>query len=96
VKTLRKRTYRWYVKPLDAHTNRVLNDAGLEYIGEKKCSEGKKGLFWEAPNHQSIRYLQRSKSEAELKFDVYVQEGNNSLRLWVFPRKKRIQKGGKS
>jgi len=88
---VKKRTFRWFVEPLDSHTNEVLSDAGFDYVGEKVCSDGKKRLFWEAQNYGAIKYIVRSCSKAEIKFDVYSQEGNYPLRPWTFPgdRKKK-------
>jgi len=85
----KRRSYRWFVHPLDAHTNEVLFGAELEYIGDLECSDGQKRKVWQAKSYSQVAYIRRSHNSAYIKFEVYVQEGNHALRKWTLPTRKK-------
>jgi len=83
--------YRYFVRPRNKHTNDVLA-AQLDQCGEYVCADGKRHFMFEAPNHDFIAYLQRSKSELNIDFEVFIQEGNKRPRPWPFNAAKRQHK----
>ena len=88
--------YRYFVKSRDKHTNDVLATK-LSEFGDYLCSDGKTRFMFEAPDHDFIAYLQRSKNELSVDFEVFIQEDNKRPHRWPFnaakgkhkPRKKK-------
>lgn len=93
----KKRTYYWLVEALDTFTRNAIADSesGFEYVGSKRCSDGKMRSLWEAADYRRIRYLYRSRHQSGYKFLVFVQEGNHPPSLWDYPWEKKAKKGGK-
>jgi|GEM_PF-1668316 len=83
--------YCYLIKARDVHTNDVLAAQGLE-SGEYLCSDGKTRFMFVAPNYDFVAYLQRSKSELQADFEVFVQEDNKRPHRWPFDAAKRQHK----
>ncbi len=92
-----KKQCTWFIRPLDSFTNEIISrelDAlGLteESLNQVKISEGEE-IFnvFEVPR-QLINYLRRSKSELNLEFVLYTQEGRHGkIRIanWLGSKKK--------
>lgn len=77
----KERDYRWYVEPLDDDTNKVVGrkkweDSMLEGV---RCSDGLRRNLWLC-DRDLINALNKSKSSLNLRFRVYVQEGDGEIR----------------
>lgn len=86
----RERQYRWFVEPLDGgFTNQVIARRVSEenfYI-DKLCGDGAKRNLWEV-SRLVVRELEQNH---DLRFNVFVQEGDGVLRRWPFHPKKTQQ-----
>ena len=86
------RQYRYYVHPEDTPTNDFLAPR-LEEAGDKECSDGKERFMFTTRDHNDIAYIQRSRLDKNLKFLVFIQEGQNGkIYFWPYdaahPRRK--------
>ncbi|MDD2807111.1 MAG: hypothetical protein PHW95_01135 [Patescibacteria group bacterium] len=90
----KEREYRWYLEPLDAHTNEVLaRNVGIaEEIGEYSTTEGSKHLY--LVDREVIRYVKQSQTTLHICFQIYVQEGSGQIRLskFVDGKKRRLKR----
>lgn len=91
----RKRTYRYYVEPLDEHTNSVLS---RELAPKFECEERefwtrKKAPAWEVPGRRFVNYLKNSKQSLKINFNAFIQEDNYPLRPypWPIPKKEKLR-----
>lgn len=78
--------YRWYVEPLDEHTNGIIARelTVTECAEEKLCADNVRRNLWEC-GRKWLTYLKRSSTTAQLRFKVFVQEGfNGRIREWKF------------
>lgn len=73
VQKKKKRKYRYLVYPRNKHTNDVLAaDRNFGDIGEMACSDGKNRYMFEAQSHMLVAYLQRSKNQLQIDFEVFI------------------------
>lgn len=89
-----KRQYQWAVEPLDSATNKVI----ANWIGNLDGTEfeargmGAFGNGLAAPKlimcpRSLIERLRGSRAKLDLRFRVWVREGNGEFREWKFPKK---------
>lgn len=81
----RKRTYQWFVEPLDADTNAAI----AKELPEENTLRGAHDDLGDRPNvyrigSSMLSFPRRSRSQNNLKFRIYVQEGNGKMRLASF------------
>jgi len=84
---------KWYIEPLDAHTNEILarNQKFLsdeEIFDGVRCADGKPHCLWGCRDYAFVARLSRSRVSLMAVFLVWHQEGNGKIRQWIFPRKK--------
>lgn len=84
---MRNRLYKWFIEPLDAHTNAII----AKELSEENAfrgvpdNEGKKRDVWLLGNDaQKVRAFVNSKKALGLKFNVFVQENSGKMRLVNF------------
>lgn len=85
------KAYRYYVEPLDVHTNSVLaGKLAPRYDCEDRTFwTGRVSPAWEVPSRRFVNYLKRSKCELNIEFDAFIQEDNKPLRPFPWPIKKK-------
>ena len=70
-----KRVARWYIYPLEAHTNacvaRMLDEG--KSMTEIRCADGRRRPVWECPR-EFVDLLRNSRENSGLLFRVYKQE----------------------
>lgn len=88
---MKERSYRWYVEPLDSHTNEVIgrydrfHDEIFCLFGVI-CDDGKKHDLWECESRSTLTKIENSKRELNLHFSIWVQEGRHGvIRRWTVP-----------
>ena len=84
------REYRWYLEPLDAHSNKVFSenlDEGFSLTEFKKKEKKCPIRAWEV-SHSWVTFFQKSRVGSGLDFRIWVSEGNSEPRLWTFSEKK--------
>lgn len=87
----KRREYRWFVEPMDSHTNQVIAQIVCEenLHMDKLCGDGERRNLWEMP-HKIVQMLE---GERSLRFGVFVQRGGGAIRKWRFhPRVRRQRK----
>jgi len=72
------RKYYWYVEPLDPHTNEVISEM-IDESGEEMCEDKSLHYLWRC-NRKIINLLKRGKKKFNLRFKIWVQEGNGKIR----------------
>lgn len=79
--------YTWYVEPIGGLTNETISNElpPEDALREKTCADNETHDLWRC-NHEFITKLKNS--QQRLKFNVWVQEGNGQIRIWVPPPKK--------
>ncbi len=80
----------WYIEPLDAHTNEVIASLlpAEDCILQVLCQDGNKRDFW-LSKYAAITELKNSKSQINLKFNIFKRDGNyGPVKKWDFPKKK--------
>ncbi len=80
--------YRYYVHPQDRLTNNVLSQ-DFEEAGNITCSDGKTRFMFSTRDHLLIAYIQRSRASLNLKFRVFIQEGQGKVDPWPFDAAKK-------
>lgn len=78
-----KRTYAWFIEPLDSHSNEVLakylrNDQSQEQI---TCGDGMSHDVWECSAPQRA-YVQKSISDRKLKVRFWRRTGGGQIEAW--------------
>ena len=92
---MRKRTYHWFVEPLDAHTNKVFARELSEeedFLRGVRDNEGRRHNVWHCPNHL-LSAFRRSRRDQALFFVIYSREGNGVMRFFSLqcqPKKRRV------
>ena len=86
------REYRWYVRPLDSHTNEVIwgclqKEERIQYsMPVKDCHSPN---LWECTSEE-LAMLRNSRADKNLRFWVYAQEGQGTpRRAAIFDKPKR-------
>jgi len=81
--------YRWFVEPLDSHTNEIIaKEVGEENLmKDAPCANNKKNL-WQC-DYSIVAYLMRSCQKLQAKFRIFVQEGNGTIREWNLANKEQ-------
>ncbi len=83
--------YIWYIEPFGClMTNRLLSErlSVEDTCSNKLCSDGKERNLWRC-EYTLVAELEQAKSQLNLAFRVYVQEGHNTqIRMWPFRRKR--------
>ncbi len=87
MKKEKERTYRYYVEPLDDHTNEVL---ARELSPRYECEErtlwtGRKCQAWEVQDRRFVNFLQKSRRSLKIDFNAYIQEDNYNLHPYPWP-----------
>ena len=89
----KKRLFRYYVEPLDDHTNEVLSiRLSPRYECEdRKFWNGETRPAWEVPSRKFINFLQKSRQSLKIDFNAYIQEGDYLLQPypWPIPKEKK-------
>ena len=76
-----KRTRRWFIEPLDAHTNEVL---AKETDGERhirRAEHGKCKKVYEVTLEQKV-FFEKSVTQTHLDFKVWTALDEDPMRLW--------------
>ncbi len=87
----RQRDYKWYVEPLDSHTNLAVSmQLSEENFGQFACEDGQYHNLWKCSGKMA-RFFWKSKENSGLILDIYCQEGNGKIRRcnFLFKKKKR-------
>ncbi len=77
-----EKIYAWFLEPLDKHTNDIISSE----LGEEDfqrhiaCADGTRRDLWRCENHRLISKLKTSKSQFNLKFNIFVREGGGKIR----------------
>ncbi len=81
----RSRVYRWFIEPLDAHTNATLARSLPEQdaIYGARDDQGVKRNVYQVGSRQ-LESIRKSKGQLNLDFKIYVREGNGKMRLASF------------
>jgi hypothetical protein len=90
VEARKKRSYHWFVEPLDANTNAAISKLVPEVdeiVGMHDEKDTVRNVY--RINGRQLSMLQSSKTQIGLKFNVYVQEGNGKIRSFNLPSVKR-------
>jgi hypothetical protein len=93
----RKRTYDWFVEPLDANTNAALARELPEedVLRDIRDSQGIKHDIYRVGSRK-LSYLRRSAFQSNLKIRVYVREGQGEMRFASFLMSQRPKTGIRS
>src|ERR1035437_7588034 len=89
----RQREYHWFAEPRDGNTNNVLASQHSEedFLRDVPDSDNVKHSVWRL-NSQSMAFLRNSRSQRQLKFRLYVQEGSGLMRSTKFLEASRRKK----
>ena len=76
-----RRTYIWYIEPLDPNTNLALSKVLREenYFEELTDNTGQPRNVWEC-RYQLVESFRYAKDQRDFKFRVYIREGSGQLR----------------
>lgn len=87
---MKNKEYRWYVEPLDAHTNEVVaREVGAERLHLGLPDEdGIPRNVWEC-QWPLVNILRRSRKQLNLQFLVFVREGQGKMRSAGFLGKRK-------
>ncbi len=94
------RQYRWFVEPLNAHTNTFFSREFPEenaFRGVPDNEGGKHDVWLVDGDARKVRTFVDSKESLGLKFNIFVQEGNGKMRSanFLFSGKNRKRKTAK-
>jgi hypothetical protein len=87
----KQRSYTWFVEPRDAKTNEVIaRELSAEQARQwSMCNDGINRDLWEC-NREFVSKLMRSKQQLELRFNIFVKEGQSGkIKPWIFDRKRK-------
>ena len=81
----RERIYQWYVEPLDSATNEALARE-LPEVDALRDVRDDRGILRNVyrVGSRMLSFLRNSRSQAHLRFRVYVREGHGKMRLAPF------------
>ncbi len=83
-----KREYMWFIEPLDSNTNKVLSGE-LTMFGRKVlCEDGEKHNLWNC-SWDFVSSFKKSRSDKNLKFNVFNRCGKGQIREFKFPYLKK-------
>lgn len=88
--------HRWFIEPLNALTNEILAK-NQEFLSEEqvfdgvKCEDGKFHKLWGCRDYRFVSDFLKNRRFFGSVFKIWHQEGNGQIRVWVFPRKKKVQ-----
>jgi hypothetical protein len=96
-----ERQYRWFMEPLDEHTNKTIGKELSEEnaLRDVRDNEGRKHNVWLFGDDLGrLRAFVNSKKTMCLNFNVYVQKGGGKIRCvnFLFGRRKRQGKTKKA
>ena len=76
-----ERKYQWFVEPLSIETNAILARELSEenFLREVPDENGLKHNFWSVP-YRLLSSLRNSGLKNNIKFEIYVREGNGKIR----------------
>jgi len=82
---MKKRDYKWFVEPLDSHTNGVISNEVPEenFSHGVICEDGKPHNLWEC-SFQVVSALMRSQRNLNLQFKIFNREGKGKIRECTF------------
>lgn len=90
--------YTWFAEPLDDSTNESIknmigSDADQSHILENiTCADGLHHNLWELPNSQMVTTLRDSREDLNLKYKIWVRQGNGAIREWFASRSNSQEK----
>ena len=86
----KKKKYRWFIQPLDSHTNQVLAAEITEENLRRDvvCGDHKKRNLWQC-EYPMVNYLMKSRSALKIRFRVFVQAGEGVVREWNLTRRRK-------
>lgn len=98
----KKRTYFWFIEPIDAQTNDVIsNQLGEENFCRKLCADGINRNLWMC-DHNFAQSLWDSRETLNLKLRIYsalaqgTKKSNRDLRpkncTFIFMRRRELKK----